>query len=209
MSEDCFLCAPDPALVVATSTLTYIMVGLGPLTPAYAMIVATRHEPSFADFADIEPDVVKEISRARSGLEKHCGPLLMTEHGRVPLCRDDGDQHDQHCFHAHFLLFATQGRMIEQFGAYYRNSSRFTSLEHALAHARDCDGYMLVSETPEEFAVLSGPLNAPRQLSRTLVAIRSGEDGYADWRSSPRADEARARADHLRHALGGKLDQDR
>jgi hypothetical protein len=122
----------------------------------------------------------------------------MTEHGRVPVCRDDGDEHDQHCFHAHALLFAVGSSITLEATSFYQRQNVFPELSSALDHARTVDDYMLISEHPGHYVILSGPLNAPRQLARTLVAIVSGIPNFADWRLTPRSEEAQARAAELR-----------
>src|ERR1700722_8670898 len=108
IAPTCFLCAPEADLLVARTAAAYAMVGLGPLTATYALLASRIHVPSLADLAEVDPTAITEIETLRRDLEAVRGPLLMTEHGRVPVCRDDGDQHDSHCFHAHGLLF-TQG----------------------------------------------------------------------------------------------------
>lgn len=201
--DRCFLCDPDPALVVATNASGYSMVGLGPITPTYAMLVAYQHTQSMADMAATDPDSVANLTALRESLERVRGPLLMTEHGKVPVCRTDGDQHDAHCFHAHALLFSYKSQISIIAKTFYTDYQDFTDLGSALKYAASTPSYMLISENESQFVVLSGPLNAPRQLARTLVAIGSGNIAHADWRSAPRKSEAQEMADLLRLSLRG------
>lgn len=199
----CFLCDPDPRLVVESFGSVFVMVGLGPITTTYAMIVSNAHCPSLADLAASNASSIRDIVTARRKLEDIRGPLLMTEHGRVPVCRDD-DQHEAHCFHGHALLFAAEGRVLDRASSYYSDSESFTELAAALQYATRQEAYLLVSQSPSSSNILSGPLNAPRQLARTLVALSSEHAWAADWRHEPRKAEALAMATSLRAALREK-----
>jgi hypothetical protein len=103
--DTCFLCSPTSTLVVAEGQFTRTIAGLGPIVDNYCLIASNQHARSFADLQTNEPSVVAELVQQRATLERHIGPILLTEHGRVPVCRYDNDQHDQHCHYAHALLF--------------------------------------------------------------------------------------------------------
>lgn len=198
--DRCFLCTPDPDLIVASEGSAFAMVGYGPITPTYCIISSRRHSRSLADLAMEDRESVNDILTIKTSLSRSRGPLLMTEHGRVPVCREEGEQHEQHCFHAHALIF--QAPTIEDEAAtYYAAQNSFDSLFPALAHAATTDHYLLISQSEQKYVVLSSPLNAPRQLARSLVAIKSSIPELADWRASPRISEALARAAILRTEL--------
>jgi hypothetical protein len=201
IDSTCFLCSPDSNLVVARTKTAYAMVGFGPITTTYAILASRAHLPSLADRAAADPTAIAEIERLRHELESIRGPLLMTEHGRVPVCRDDGDQHDAHCFHAHGLIFAQHGSVLQHALSYYSRSALYPDLQSALAAAAKEEAYLLCSEGIDRYQILSGSLNVPRQLTRTLAALAAGEGPLADWRVSPRKSEASRMADSLRSAL--------
>ena len=200
MNDGCFLCAPESGLVVATLGSVFAMVGLGPITSTYVIIASRLHCPSLADLAAADPTAISDILAMRRKLEELRGPLLMTEHGRVPVCRDD-DRHEAHCFHGHALLFAAQGSALNHASEYYGRSETFSGLQLALESAEKEQAYLLVSRGSSAFDVLSRPLNAPRQLARTLVTLASGDAWAADWRHEPRKAEAVAMATSIRHDL--------
>lgn len=200
-SSTCFLCAPDPELIVARDVSVFAMVGYGPLTPTYCLLASTLHFPSLADLFSGDPVAIKTLSSLRTKLERSRGSLLMTEHGRVSVCRNDDDEHDQHCFHGHALLFKSPKNIDVEAGVYYRKKRSFCTLESALAHAASTENYFLVSPSETDYVILSDPLNAPRQLARTLVAFASDTPQLADWRSTPRVPEAVAHASTLRAEL--------
>ena len=202
MSEPgCFLCSPDPDLIVRQAGAAYAMAGLGPITSTYAILASRAHLPSLADLAVVAPSAIREIERLRDELESVRGPLLLTEHGRVPICRSDGDQHERHCFHAHGLVFAHAPSVVASARTFYSNSDCYRDLSSALAQAARHSTYLLISDAPDSFNILSGSLNAPRQLARTLAALAVGEAALADWRTSPRRAEAETMAETLRAAL--------
>ena len=78
-------------------------------------------------------------------LQYNTKPLLMTEHGRVPVCLKDDDQHDPHCFHAHFLIFQSAEDIEELVASYFLERKVFYSLSDALAFATKCENYHLFS----------------------------------------------------------------
>ncbi len=201
LDSTCFLCSPDSGLLVASTEAAYAMVGLGPVTSTYVILASRLHQPSLADLAAANPTALVEIEGLRRELESVRGPLLMTEHGRVPVCRDDGDQHDAHCFHAHGLLFGTGSPILDQAASYYSRIALYPDLQSALAAAVKEDAYLLHSDSVDRYHILSGPLNVPRQLTRTLAALAVGEGPLADWRINPRRLEAVRMAKSLRSAL--------
>lgn len=201
MTTPCFLCAPDSELIVDMGHSTFSMVGLGPITRTYVILSARDHIRSLADMHLQNPEATGELLRMRYSLEDSEGPLLMTEHGRVPVCRDDGDLHEQHCFHAHALLFRSSANILEPAASYYSEHREFETLNEALNFAATTDHYLLISPANHQYVVLAGPLNAPRQLTRTLVALAEGVGELADWRDRPRRDIAREMADRIRDQL--------
>src|ERR1700683_2127513 len=57
----CFLCQPNPRLVVAQAEAAYAMVGLGPITSAYAILASMAHLRSLADVATTNPHVIEAV----------------------------------------------------------------------------------------------------------------------------------------------------
>jgi hypothetical protein len=198
MTEQCFLCNPDPRLIIQRGQRSFSMVGLGPVTRIYGVFASLNHVRSLADLQGSDATAVAEIEQERRRLEASAGPLLLTEHGRVPVCRDDGDQHEQHCFHAHALVFSTGTDITKQVARYYREYSTFDSINASLGYAAKHDSYLLTSPNAEIFHVFVGPLNVPRQLTRSLVAINEGKSHLSDWRSSPNWDACIEMASSLR-----------
>jgi hypothetical protein len=200
--ETCFLCSPIPDLLVNKRKFTNLIAGLGPVVDNYCLVASTAHIPSLADFVAAHPLAIGEILSLRSALQQRLGPILVTEHGRVPVCREDNDRHEKHCFHAHALFFPTLVSIEQPALSYYMRREVFSTLVDALNHALSADSYLLISQSPDRYVVLSRPLNAPRQLARTLVAAALGVTENADWRARPLPDESACNAQRLRSVLG-------
>ena len=203
-SPTCFLCAPDPKLLVASHSSVFSMVGLGPITDRYFIVATTSHSPSFADAVKTSPRTINHLLQSRTDLSLANQPLLFTEHGRVPVCRDDDDQHEPHCFHAHMLAFELDNTRILDIATYFRRSAEFSTLAAALSYSATQEQYFLYSPDSLLYVIYSEPLNVPRQFFRLLVARAHREPAHADWRNYPRPNEATAMAERERHRFVSK-----
>lgn len=200
-TSECFLCNPNPSLVVGKTSSIFTMVGHGPLTNTFCLAASREHDRSLADMAIRDPEALAQLEETRVKMEREFGPLLFTEHGRVPVCRNDGDDHEQHCFHAHGLFYSTSASIENSASSYYNCRELFSSLTDALVAASVYEQYAVVSSEQSRVVLFSQPLNVPRQLMRTLVAIAEGVPDLADWRASPRYNTAKNMAQHLRGML--------
>jgi hypothetical protein len=198
--EGCFLCEPNSDLVIHQGQHIGLIAGLGPVVDNYCVAHSRRHISSLADLYAASPKAIEEIILYRSIFEQRLGPILMTEHGRVPVCRDDEDDHESHCYHAHALFFPKSPSIEATARTFYGHSCEFRTLPEALEYAHSTDSYMLISPD-SRYVVLSKPLSTPRQLARTLVAQAMGRIDRADWRTMPLLNEAVRNADQLRAIL--------
>lgn len=201
-SDSCFLCGPDPKLVIKGDERLFSMVGLGPLTNRYFVLACLEHVRSLADAFNANPTIAESVTSFREFLQADGPPLLMTEHGRVPTCLEGTDAHDAHCFHAHALLFETQKDIRELSESYFLEAKDFNNLADALEYSTNCQNYHLLSPRIGNYTVFSGGLNVPRQFFRKMVAHINGNIGDADWRSNPLYSEAVERAYREREKLG-------
>jgi hypothetical protein len=206
MASECFLCSPNKKLVIFNKKPLYSMVGLGPITDRYIMIASVAHVRSFADMLLEDNDAAASVTNIRKRLQSDGSQLTMAEHGRVPLCREDGGEHDKHCFHAHMLLFSTTNDISKLAASYFSNFREFTSLFEALSYASTVVNYHLLSPSNERFIVFSGPLNVPPQFFRALISATEGCGDEADWRTSPRQERALCMAEHERKRLKSNND---
>lgn len=198
---DCFLCEPDPKLLVSSHKSIFTMVGFGPLTSRYLIIATKSHIRSFADAVQTSPCTANHLLQTRADLSHADVPLLFTEHGRVPICRDDNDEHEPHCFHAHMLAFELPKTISFNISSYFRTERTFSSLTAALSYSATQEQYFLYSPNSTRYVSYSEPLNVPRQFFRLLVAVEHDQPSYADWRTHPRQNESFAMAERERNLL--------
>lgn len=199
----CFLCSPSPELVFLESQNFYALAGLGPIVDGYCVIAAKAHSRSMADIAPqlwAERDSFLATIRAR--LTAMYGSCLVTEHGRMAVCA--ADEHDHHCFHAHFLVFPGAQDVSVLAGSYFAHTVEFPSISAALASGALHPEYLLTSPDRNRLFIHSTPLNAPRQLARFLVAWENGDPHLADWKAWPQRERAISIANTLRAAFAAR-----
>ncbi len=202
--NNCFLCNKALDTRVTVWRNMQLIAALGPLVPLHALIATTRHCKSFTDIALETPEQIAEIVELRAHLEEKLGPMLITEHGRVPVCLNDDDAHEQHCFHAHFALFPGAVDISQLAAAYFRERQEHGSLEEAIFAARQAKDYLIISPSRAKTHLFSGGLNVPRQLSRKLVAFQQGNLAASDWREFPEYELTEKNRLQLLTALGDK-----
>ena len=194
--QDCFLCAPDRALVYAESTASVALCGLGPVVDGYSVVATRDHVRSCADAVLVNSDFIPFVKSVRETLIRRYGSCAMTEHGRLPVCtRPTGAE--EHCFHAHFLLFPGSPEILEAAQLHFGHSECALSLDRGLALARQHEEYFLLSPMPNAFFVMSRPLDLMRQFARYLVAKALGHPERADWAEHPEKEKAQAYAEEL------------
>jgi len=196
----CFLCQPDRALVYHETKVGRALCGLGPLMPGYSVVASLGHVPSAADLLrERGNDFVLLAAQVRDSLEREFGPTIVTEHGRVPVC--DDNTREQHCYHAHFLMFPSAPSILEAAVNAYRKFGQFGSMDSALLSVPEDDEYLLLSEEPGSYSVLLEPRRTCRQFARTLIAQQMGVPHLASWRLRPQHDEASLNAARLRRVF--------
>jgi hypothetical protein len=204
--QNCFLCDPSRDLVFFTCDDFFALAGLGPVVDGYSVLAARPHLKSMADMPSQlaqKRDALVHVLRDR--LSRKYGGCLITEHGRMAVCAEDDNDHEAHCFHAHFLIFPGVHDVTEMASSYFGKVKEFNELGIALSHAAQCEEYVLISPTPKCFRIFSAPLNIPRQLTRFLVAHHANVLHLANWRDQPNRERAEAIADNLRSLFATEL----
>lgn len=186
---ECFLCDPNPEWVWAESEHFIVMCALGPVVPGTSLLATRKHVPSMFDVDDSRVPELEELSRQaamRLG-EVYGQPVHMTEHGRIGLCEVDTG-HDQHCYHAHRLMFAIDFNIAAQL-----TMSAITPIRAAsFRAARDAGGHLvkyLYHEGPNGTVTLGAEDDdPPRQYFRGIVADAVGAPHLRSWRQHPQVD---------------------
>jgi hypothetical protein len=128
----------------------------------------------------------------------------MTEHGRLPVCtRPSGTEN--HCFHAHFLLFPASPDITELSRPHFDQAQEASSLEEALAIARDQQEYFLLSAVPNRFFVMSHHHDLMRQFARHIVAEAVGCTERADWSAFPDRAKSETAARDFAHIVPASI----
>jgi len=199
-SKDCFLCEPDPALVYAADERCMALSGLGPIVNGYSVVATRRHIRSCADAAARDDGIIQFAGMVRSILDQKYGSCLLTEHGRMEVCKSSVAT-DVHCYHAHFLLFPGAPALEEKARAYFAQVSTFATLSEALFCAKSHGEYFLFSPEPRRSLVMTRPGRLIRQFARLLVAEAVGQPHMANWSRFPNTEQAQAGAISLRPSV--------
>lgn len=198
-SEQCFLCAPHEPWIWATSDHFFAMAALGPVVEGMSIIATKRHTPSMFDVPTELLDELDDFSRLviRRLSDSFSSPVHMTEHGRVGLCEMQNGQVDEHCQHAHRLLFPCSVEVPAVLSGSGIDPLRADSFAQAVAlgghlteylYYQAPDGVILVG-TNEEFT--------PRQYFRGVFAAALGAPTLRSWRNHPREELVDAAAARL------------
>jgi diadenosine tetraphosphate (Ap4A) HIT family hydrolase len=200
--DTCFLCKPSPSLVYVRCDAGFGLCGLGPLVDGYTVVGSKSH---FRSVADLPLDELAPFSRfatnLRNKLSSKFGSCLISEHGRLPVCDYVAGRTESHCYHAHFLMFPCAPRVEDTAARHFDSVHKFSTLENALAMARQSHEYLLLSPVPSDFYVMIGCNDLPRQFARTLVASSIDRPEQADWKAFPCEDDATRIAAELRADL--------
>ena len=188
-TSDCFFCAPDKERVLYETANFYALLGLGPIVEGYVILVAKQHIRSMFDLpAEMRLSYRVEKERLKQLVTQTYGPTIITEHGRIQACFvEDQEEHEQHCFHAHQLLFPVAADLT-----LLLTSGRFVKVVEGTS-LHDIDPSSLGEE--EEYLLfekISGLVTlyltegkCPRQFMRYLVALSVGKPELSNWRSYP------------------------
>ena len=200
----CFLCAPDQGLVYATAPLSIALCGLGPILDGYSVVATRDHTMSCADAALMNSEFTVFAESVRATLMLRYGSCLMTEHGRLPVCtRPTGTE--EHCFHGHFLLFPAAPDITKSAQSHFAFTQTSSSLDDALAIARDQSEYFLLSPSPKEYFIMTSPISLMRQFARYMVAEAIGCPEKADWSTYPDRPKAEADAADLAQIVSAPI----
>jgi hypothetical protein len=189
-SSECFLCSPNSRWVWQESDRFFAMVALGPVVEGMS-IVATRNH--IRSMFDVPIDLMGELeiftrSACRRLEARFQAPVHVTEHGRVGLCEWTNGRHDQHCYHAHRLLFPTQADIARALDASTFAPVKASSFEDARRIAGHLTEY-LYYEGPDG-SVLVGTTDGqmPRQFFRSAVADAIKRPELRSWRMHPQVE---------------------
>jgi len=187
---ECFLCDPECELVYARVPNFYAMLGLGPLVEGYSLIAATDHLPSMLDLPHPAAIELAQFTECvRDVLRPHYGDVIVTEHGRVSPCEiGPSGGREQHCFHAHRLVFPVNLDLAASLEAYDLRAESYASFLEAHARCPKIGEYLYYERSDGSCVVALTPGSVQRQFFRHVIAEHLSLGALVSWRRFPRDD---------------------
>ncbi|CAN5449029.1 hypothetical protein BH10ACT3_BH10ACT3_00140 [soil metagenome] len=196
----CFLCTPKVEWVWANGEHYYAMAALGPVVEGMSIVASRAHARSMFDIPEeLLPELNEFTSMARDRLRRTYDKAVhVTEHGRVGLCEIVSDQFEQHCYHAHRLLFPTDGvSFVDALTQSVIEPIEASSFEDARALGGHLTEYLYYQMPDGRVLLGTNDESTPRQFFRGVVADAVGQPDLRSWRAHPRPELADAAAARL------------
>ena len=211
-TSSCFFCEPDRSRILYDSKYFYVILGLGPITEGYVLLVAKQHVRSMLDLpVEMRQYYESEKNHLKHVVTKAYGPTIITEHGRIQACfAEDEEARDNHCFHAHQLFFPITAdlRSLSKEGPFtkvFEGNSIF-DLNASLLESEE---YLLFEDINGVIMIYTVRGKCPRQFMRYLVARSIGKPELSNWAAYPQWDKiVRAKA-HYQAFIPASLSVDR
>jgi len=187
-SDDCFLCSPNEGWVWAKSDDFFAMAALGPIVEGMSIVASRAHVRSMFDVPTELSEALETFSRSAQDhlAETFDTPVHITEHGRVGLCEIQAPRRDQHCYHAHRLVFPTHADMASALEASAFEPLQAGSFDDARRIAGHLVEYLYYAAPDGSVAVGTYDGLTPRQFFRGVVADAVGRPELRSWRAHPR-----------------------
>lgn len=183
-NDGCFLCNPSTDLLYLSSPQFYAMLGIGPVVEGYTIISTKDHIRSMFDMPS---DKIQEYYNFRRKvlelLSRLYGTVIITEHGRVPMCDFYCLNRESHCYHAHQLLFPINldllPRIKQNFPKMVKAYSNFTEASQSCTSEVEYIYY----EAPDGICYVAQNVKFARQYFRMLIAEEIGHIERVDWQN--------------------------
>jgi hypothetical protein len=163
------------------------MLGLGPIIEGYTLLATKTHVPSMIDLpVNTVYELVKFKEQVRRELAAHYGDVIITEHGRVAPCIQIYNvQHEEHCFHAHNLVFPLSLDLTELLKKHGLKLIEFSSFLDARENFKWSEEYYYFERIDGTCVIAFEPRRLVRQFFRYLIAEHIGKPELADWKNYP------------------------
>jgi diadenosine tetraphosphate (Ap4A) HIT family hydrolase len=176
---------PERWRVVAETQHFLVMMGLGPLTPGYMLVITREHTSCCAGIrADRVEGFMALRDAVRATQQEVYGCSLFFEHGRSGSCVPEGSGED-HCYHAHMHFMPVRADLAAAVREDYPlvNRSEWPDLVD-LYYSDGASPYILTQDNDTiAYAKVDGRL--PRQYLRTKLATVLGMPHLGDWVAFP------------------------
>jgi hypothetical protein len=187
VEQQCFLCNPTKQFIYAENQDFFAMLGLGPLIEGYSLLATKAHVYSMIDLpVNKAHELVKFKEQVRYQLALHYGQVILTEHGRVASCVHlDSIQPENHCFHAHNLVFPLSLDLTESLRERGLKLMEFSNFLEAREKFKWSEEYYYFERIDGTCVIAFEPRRLVRQFFRYLIAERIGKPELADWKKYP------------------------
>lgn len=180
----CFLCNPDTDLLYLSSTRFHAMLGIGPVVEGYTILSTKNHIRSMFDMPSDNIQEYYDFHRkVLELLSSLYGTVIITEHGRVPICDFYNLNRESHCYHAHQLLFPINIDLLpslkQNFPKMVKTYCNFTEARQS----RTSEGEYIYYEAPNGICYVAQNVKFARQYFRMLVAEKIGHIERVDWQN--------------------------
>jgi hypothetical protein len=181
--ELCFLCAPETDLIFAKVEFFFAILGLGAIVEGFSILATKAHIPSMFDLSINEAEGLSIFSQiVRHKMKPYYGEVIMTEHGRIPLCKThDIKSPESHCFHAHRLIFPITIDLtnpIKQLGLRIKEYPNFIEAKKNFHWNGE---YLYYERTDGSCVVAACHSRLHRQFFRYIIADHIGRPELANW----------------------------
>lgn len=181
--NECFLCNPNNDLLFLKNDQFYAMLGIGAVMEGYSVLSSSNHIRSMFDLPLDQVEQFQEFrNQVRKLLSKIYGPVIITEHGRVPVSDFYKANYSTHCYHAHQLVFPIDIDLTPDLKKSFKD--KVVSYSNFIEAHKLCSsiGEYLYYENTDGVCHVAYDVKYKRQFFRSLVAEKIGFPDRADWR---------------------------
>jgi len=180
---ECFLCNPDSDLLYLQDREFYAILGIGAVLEGYSVLSTSNHIRSMFDLSLDQAEQFQAFRyQVRELLSQIYGPVIITEHGRVPASDFYQSNHSLHCYHAHQLVFPIDIDLAPHLKMSF--GDKVVSYGNFIEAHKSCSsiGEYLYYEDIDGICHVAYDVKYKRQYFRFLVAEKMGFPDRADWR---------------------------
>lgn len=159
------------------------MLGQGPVVEGYSLIFTRDHVRSMLDIRKEQIEEYLEFSsRLVMSLRTFYSGVLITEHGRTPICQSRWNGQETHCYHAHQLVFPINLDLFKLVRPYAWHFDSYKCFEEAWKRSHSIGEYLYCQEDDGTCAVIQTRNRAFRQFFRWIIADAVGHPKRANWK---------------------------
>jgi diadenosine tetraphosphate (Ap4A) HIT family hydrolase len=192
---------PEPWRIVLDSSHFVVLMGLGPISVGYCILITKKHEPCYAALpAEHIEEFLRVASAVQASQRQVFGNSIFFEHGRNGGCLPPAYDDDL-CHHAHLHLLPADIDLA----AAVRDDFTVEALgswQDLMDTTQSGSVPYLLIQDGDKLACVRDPQKLPGRYLRAKTAEKIlGDPVYADWQALPAYDIVRAGQAALRDTL--------